>query len=64
MLKSLEVALRAEGCLNVTGWEEGEGEVTHFSTLPGLQNLYAELEAVRIGSVSKCGRREKTDIST
>lgn len=53
MLKSLEVALRSEGGLNVTGGEEGEGEVTHFSPFPGLQNLAAELEAVRIGSVSK-----------
>lgn len=56
MLKSLEVAYRSEGGLNVTGKEEGEGEVTHFSTFPGLQNLCAELEAVRVGSVSKWGK--------
>lgn len=59
MLKSLEVALRSENGLNVTGEEEGEGDVTRFSTFPGLQNPYAELEAVRIGSVSKTGRTGK-----
>lgn len=52
MLTSLEVALRSEGGANVTGGEEGEGEGTRSSTFPVLQNLYAELEAVGIGSVS------------
>lgn len=59
MLRSLEVALRSEGGLNVTDGEEGEGEVTHFSTFPGLQNLYAELKAARIGLVSKSGKQGK-----
>lgn len=52
MLTSLEVAVRSEGGVNVTGGEEGEGEGTRSSTFPVLQNLYAELEAVGIGSVS------------
>lgn len=51
-IDGLEVALRFEGGLNVTGGEEREGEVTHFLTFPGLQSLYAELEAVRVCSVS------------
>lgn len=53
------MALRSEGGLNVTAGEEGEGEVTHFSTFPGLQSLYAELETVRVCSVSKQGNQEK-----
>lgn len=53
------MALRSEGGLNVTGREEEEGEVTHFSTFPGLQSLCAELEAVRVCSVSKQGNQEK-----
>lgn len=53
------MALRSEGGLNVIGREKEEGEVTHFSTFPGLQSLCAELEAVRVCSVSKQGNQEK-----
>lgn len=47
------MALTSKGGLSLTGEEVGEGEVTHFSAFPASQNLCAELEAVRNGSVSK-----------
>lgn len=54
--------MRSDSGLNVTGGEEPEGEVTHFLTFPSLQRLYAELEAVRVYSVSKQGNQEEIQI--